>query len=694
MIEATEDSYFPSMEIDTKEEALLKCILEACPYSALSTRLKNLVSDEEYNSRVISTCADRQLVFDKVAKLAVKNELVYYQSMERHCRQKLRIYPYHLQERMVAIEVPPFVYYRKMLKEHLESEKSYDQLPNFTAADVLRLTGIGRNEYIDLLNQGRSRRSISSSITGLFRKVSVTDVSRQELPTVAVDFDLQTWWMIRVGYPTTLQIQGLSCDAKTLLDSLMDSGDKLFQVGKYENESGFRELLRKGICFLEVPVKDSDSFRIPVLEGFVMNRLAGDYIETFLYKVFSTLSSQTVKDLAELLEEDIQSVVQAVSTLNRLGFVEKYDDRDTYDDLGDSLSSASLVEESEVGEASSAETGKMALIYDSNLAALLMMGNLSAGLKKHAVTMFEVGQLRNDQIDALTEELRLIDDYGADGDAENYFEAGRALLLTLEMLRVSGKVDMFRAETLNDLPSQIIQKRFSSHYRLLVSMADINCSLPPLPPSVPFIGNPGGQRSNPWLQVLLSIKSPDGPSALVLPRGFRLRALPKCLENALKYKVYPWEHDIQILQSSMAIYHLNEALIHHPVVVRNHEDDVRPVALPNSVESLNEFLGESQVKTLVEIVDPSKCAGYISQVKVGAKTFIDSISFGIPLTSLELAAKVCDGMSNIEPSSIDRHQKWHNELSKLMIEYGDNENGAWPTRPLLVSNGKIEFHDF
>jgi hypothetical protein len=32
-----------------------------------------------------------------------------------------------------------------------------------------------------------------------------------------------------------------------------------------------------------------------------------------------------------------------------------------------------------------------------------------AGLKKHAVTMFEVGQLRDDQIDALTEELRLID---------------------------------------------------------------------------------------------------------------------------------------------------------------------------------------------------------------------------------------------------------------------------------------------
>ena len=39
------------------------------------------------------------------------------------------------------------------LQEMINSEKSYDSLPNFTAADAMRLLGIGRNQYIDLMNQ-------------------------------------------------------------------------------------------------------------------------------------------------------------------------------------------------------------------------------------------------------------------------------------------------------------------------------------------------------------------------------------------------------------------------------------------------------------------------------------------------------------------------------------------------------------
>ena len=48
------------------------------------------------------------------------------------------------------------------------------------------------------------------------------------------------------------------------------------------------------------------------------------------------------------------------------------------------------------------------LIYDAGLAALLMMGNLSVGLKKHAVSMFDVGRLEHDQIDSLISELRWV----------------------------------------------------------------------------------------------------------------------------------------------------------------------------------------------------------------------------------------------------------------------------------------------
>ncbi|CAG5095556.1 Oidioi.mRNA.OKI2018_I69.XSR.g14238.t1.cds [Oikopleura dioica] len=93
------------MELDAKEAALLRSILEAVSYEDLPNKLKNLVSEKEYADRVMSTCCDRQLVFNKVAKLAIKNELSYYQTMEKYCRERMRIYPYHLQ---VTIASPKF----------------------------------------------------------------------------------------------------------------------------------------------------------------------------------------------------------------------------------------------------------------------------------------------------------------------------------------------------------------------------------------------------------------------------------------------------------------------------------------------------------------------------------------------------------------------------------------------------------
>ena len=163
-----------------------------------------------------------------------------------------------------------------------------------------------------------------------------------------------------------------------------------------------------------------------------------------------------------------------------------------------------------------------------------MMGNLSAGLKRHAVTMFEVGQLRHDQISALIEELRQIDDSGVDGQAQMYFQAGRALLLALEMLRLNSEVTMLRAETLNDLPPEIMRKMLSTNYFMIISMSELSCPLNLLPSDLPFVGAPGGSRSNPWMRVLLFKINKGGPTGLVLPRGYRLRNLPEPMTKSKK----------------------------------------------------------------------------------------------------------------------------------------------------------------
>ena len=53
-----------------------------------------------------------------------------------YSRKSLMLFPYHLSDVIVRVlNVTPFLYYVGMLEYLMEHEKSYDSLPNFTAAD-------------------------------------------------------------------------------------------------------------------------------------------------------------------------------------------------------------------------------------------------------------------------------------------------------------------------------------------------------------------------------------------------------------------------------------------------------------------------------------------------------------------------------------------------------------------------------
>ena len=54
------------------------------------------------------------------------------------------------------------------------------------------------------------------------------------------------------------------------------------------------------VCFklffcktLDVPIEDDDYVVVPPLEGFVMNRVQGDFFETLLYKIFVSIDENT-----------------------------------------------------------------------------------------------------------------------------------------------------------------------------------------------------------------------------------------------------------------------------------------------------------------------------------------------------------------------------------------------------------------
>lgn len=64
----------------------------------------------------------------------------------------------------------------------------------------LRLLGIGRNEYIDLMNHCRSGRK-------LFRRKNVRDL----LPAKPVDINIEPWWLVAAGCIIEEDIKVTNC---------------------------------------------------------------------------------------------------------------------------------------------------------------------------------------------------------------------------------------------------------------------------------------------------------------------------------------------------------------------------------------------------------------------------------------------------------------------------------------------------
>jgi len=69
-------------------------------------------------------------------KTVRKDERRYYEDLLQYSQEHLMLYPYHLSDVVVkGLRVTPFTYYINMMADIMGQEKSYDSLPNFTAAD-------------------------------------------------------------------------------------------------------------------------------------------------------------------------------------------------------------------------------------------------------------------------------------------------------------------------------------------------------------------------------------------------------------------------------------------------------------------------------------------------------------------------------------------------------------------------------
>ncbi|KAL2560733.1 hypothetical protein AAZV13_20G040500 [Glycine max] len=719
--------------VTVEEQLLQKAIKEECTWENLPKRIQaTLSSKEEWHRRIIEICIKKRLQWNGCFARKVCKESEYYEEMMRYLRKNLALFPYHLAEYICRVmRVSPFRYYCDMIFEVMRNEQPYDSIPNFSAADALRLTGIGRNEFIDIMNKCRSKK--------IMWKLNKS-IAKELLPTQPVDFPIEPWWGVCLVNFTLEEFKKLSEEEMAMIDKVCKEEANSFILFDPDVVKG---LYSRGLIYFDVPVYPDDRFKGLKSHAVTLYE-AG--------KLGHASIADLCKDLSTLegakFEGELQEFANHAFSLRC---------------VLECLQSGGVASDAKVGE------DKMNLVTVSNDEPSSPISEISLTDKSGESGITEAGMNNYDilssDLEKLVEALASTEAAPSnmvggtcsipfEGDGSHVQEANEdgnlqnndKLMVEesdvgTEMLKRKKKyrVDILRCESLASLAPATLDRLFVRDYDVVVSIVPLPFSSV-LPGSTGLVhfGPPSYSFMTPWMKLVLYSTVASGPLSVVLMKGQCLRFLPAPLAGCEKALIWSWDgstvgglggkHEGNLVKGSILLHCLNSLLKHSAVLVQplsrfdlDESSKVITVDIPlplknsdGSIISVGKELGlcegeSSKLKSLLTNLANKMelwTVGYIRLLKLynvrESNQFSPeekyewvplSIEFGMPLFSPKVCNNICQRVVSselLQSDSFEEHRHAMQNLRKNLCDICAEYQATGPAAKVLYQKEKAK----